>query len=81
MPSSRGTRRAKLRRPGRSGAPAFSLGRVLMMFSQEGLGNPTQEAQANAGKLKDWIASKLPETNVSVQPVIVFLDPRPTRYH
>jgi hypothetical protein len=54
----------------------FSLGRALMMFSQEGLGNPTQEAQANAAKLKDWITSKLAETNVSVQPVIVFLDPR-----
>jgi hypothetical protein len=47
-----------------------------MRFSQEGLGNPTQEAQANAGKLKDWIASNLPELNVAVQPVIVFLDPR-----
>ena len=54
----------------------FSLGRALMMFSQEGLGNPTQEAQASASKLGDWIKTKLPDSNVAVQPVIVFLDPR-----
>ncbi len=54
----------------------FSLSRALMMFSQEGMGNPTQEATANAGKLTDWIRGKLPDTTVSAQPVIVFLDPR-----
>lgn len=54
----------------------FSLGRALMMFSQEGMGNPTQEAQANAAKLTDWIRSRLPESTATAQPVIIFIDPR-----
>jgi hypothetical protein len=55
---------------------AFSLSRALMMFSQEGMGNPSQEAQSNAGKLADWVKAKLPDTPVNVQPAIIFLDPR-----
>ncbi len=54
----------------------FSIGRALMVFSQEGMGNPTQDAQASAAKLTEWIRSKLPESTVTVQPAIVFLDPR-----
>jgi hypothetical protein len=54
----------------------FSLGRLLMAFSQEGMGNPTQEAEQTAKKLNDWIRTKLPESTVTAQPVIVFLDPR-----
>ncbi len=54
----------------------FSLGRALMMFSQEGMGNPTQEAQTNAAKLTNWIRSQLPESTATAQPVIVFIDPR-----
>lgn len=55
---------------------AFSLSRALMMFSQEGMGNPTQEAQTNAARLTDWIRKNLPDSTVTAQPVIVFLDPR-----
>jgi len=54
----------------------FSLGRALLAFSQEGMGNPTQEAQANAAKLTEWIRSKLPESTVTAQPAIIFIDPR-----
>lgn len=54
----------------------FSLGRALMVFSQEGMGNPTQDAQTTAAKLTEWVRSKLPDSTVSAQPVIVFLDPR-----
>jgi hypothetical protein len=54
----------------------FSLGRALLVFSQEGLGNPSQEAQAAAGKLTDWVREKLPEVNVTAQPIVVFIDPR-----
>jgi hypothetical protein len=54
----------------------FSIGRLLMMFSQEGMGNPTQDAQANAAKLTKWIRTNLPESTTDVQPVIVFIDPR-----
>lgn len=54
----------------------FSLGRILLVFSQEGLGNPSQEAQAAANKLTSWVHQKLPEVNVTAQPIVVFIDPR-----
>lgn len=54
----------------------FSVGRALLAFSQEGLGNPTQEAQAHALKVQEWIRGQLPEIPVTVQPAIVFIDPR-----
>ena len=54
----------------------FSFSRIFMLFAQEGLGNPTEEAQMQAGKLNDWIRGKLPDVSVQVQPAIVFIDPR-----
>jgi hypothetical protein len=55
---------------------AFSIGRALLMFSQEGLGNPSQDSQERAAKLTEWIRAKLPESTVTAQPAIIFLDPR-----
>jgi hypothetical protein len=54
----------------------FSLGRALLMFSQEGLGNPTQDAQQYAAKLTEWVRGKLPEITITAQPAIIFTDPR-----
>ncbi len=54
----------------------FSLRRLLLLFAQEGLGNPTEEARTQASHLQDWIRSRLPEVAVVVQPAIVFIDPR-----
>lgn len=54
----------------------FSLGRLLSIFAQEGLGNPTTDAQVQAAKLGAWISGKLPDLSVEVQPLIVFIDPR-----
>jgi hypothetical protein len=54
----------------------FSLARVLAVFAQEGLGNPTTEAQTHAAKLGEWIRSTLPNITVDVQPIIIFIDPR-----
>jgi hypothetical protein len=54
----------------------FSLSRILMVFAQEGLGNPTTEAQEQAGRLTSWIQQKLPEMTPNVQPVIIFIDER-----
>jgi hypothetical protein len=54
----------------------LSLGRLLSIFAQEGLGNPTADAQAQAAKLDAWIKGKLPDVNVEVQPGIVFIDAR-----
>ncbi len=56
----------------------FSLSRVLLVFAQEGLGNPTEEARRQAAQLQDWLHSKLPEVSANVEPVIVFIDPRVT---
>lgn len=54
----------------------FSLGRVFLLFAQEGLGNPTEEARAQGARLQEWIRSNLPDVKVDVQPVIVFIDAR-----
>jgi hypothetical protein len=54
----------------------LSLGRLLSIFAQEGLGNPTVDAQGQAAKLGDWIKGKLPDVTISVQPVVVFINPR-----
>lgn len=54
----------------------FSLTRALLFFSQEGLGNPSQEAQAQAAQLSSWIKTRLPDISVTVQPVVVFIDER-----
>jgi hypothetical protein len=54
----------------------LSLGKVLMFFAQEGLGNPTAEAIEMANRLGSWIKSKLPNLSGNVQPAIVFVDER-----
>lgn len=54
----------------------LTLGRLLSIFAQEGLGNPTLDAQGQAAKLGAWVKGKLPDLNIEVQPAIVFIDPR-----
>jgi hypothetical protein len=54
----------------------FSLARVLALFGQEGLGNPTTDAQAQASKLGEWIKGKLPDAAAEVRPIVVFIDSR-----
>ena len=53
-----------------------TLARLLLLFGQEGLGNPSAEAQAQAAKLSDWIKTRLPNVSAAVQPVVVFIDER-----
>ncbi|OQA46353.1 MAG: hypothetical protein BWY52_00788 [Chloroflexi bacterium ADurb.Bin325] len=53
-----------------------SLSRLFLLFAQEGLGNPTEEARLQAAKLTEWLRTKLPDLTVSVQPAVVFIDPR-----
>lgn len=53
----------------------FSLGRFLTAFGQEGLGNPTLEAQEDAKKLQQYLTKHMPELNIEVQPMVVFLNP------
>lgn len=51
------------------------LRRLFGWMTQEGLGNPTREAMAEASTLQRFFAKKLPEVEVSVQPIIVFGSP------
>jgi len=61
---------------GKTWKSKFSLSRMFMLFAQEGLGNPTEEARLHAAKLTEWIRTKLPEVAVNVQPAVVFIDAR-----
>jgi len=56
----------------------FKWTRLLTLFAQEGLGNPEREAEAQAIKMKRFIAAHLPEEEaaaVPVQGVVIFLAP------
>lgn len=53
-----------------------TLARLLLLFGQEGLGNPSAEAQAQAVKLGDWIKAQRPNVAATVQPMVVFIDER-----
>lgn len=54
----------------------LSLGKILLFFGQEGLGNPTAEALETAGRLDTWIKANLPDVSAPVQPAVVFIDER-----
>jgi hypothetical protein len=54
----------------------LTLGKVLMAFAQEGLGNPTSEAINQAEQLATWIKKQQPDFQPKVQPVVVFIDER-----
>jgi hypothetical protein len=47
----------------------------FMWLANDSLGNPVREAQAEADSLQRYLAKKLPEVEVPVQPAIVFVNP------
>ncbi len=49
--------------------------RFLLAFSNEGIGNPSSDAEVDATKLQDFIKKNLPESDVEVQPVALFINP------
>ena len=49
--------------------------RILAWFAQDSLGNPTREAESEADALRRYVAKKIPDIEVPVQPVIVFANP------
>lgn len=49
--------------------------RFLLAFSNEGIGNPSSDAQLDASKLQDFIKKNLPDTDIEVQPVALFINP------
>lgn len=53
----------------------FSIMRFLTAFGQEGLGNPTLESQEDAKKMQAYLAIHMPDLDVDVQPIVLFLNP------
>jgi hypothetical protein len=54
----------------------FNWGRLLLLFGQEGLGNPTREVRGEIGRLRHFLDSRLPEADVPIEGLIVFTNPR-----
>jgi NACalpha-BTF3-like transcription factor len=57
----------------------FKISRLITAFGQEGLGNPALEAIDEAEKLRNYLASHLPDLDINeipITPVVVFLHPR-----
>lgn len=48
----------------------------LLAFSNEGIGNPTLDAQNDAAKMQKYIGEHLPEVDVEVQPLALFIHPQ-----
>lgn len=48
----------------------------LLAFSNEGIGNPGLDAESDAAKLQKYIAQRLPDANVEVQPLALFINPQ-----
>jgi hypothetical protein len=48
----------------------------LLAFSNEGIGNPTLDAQNDAAKMQKYIAERLPDVQVEVQPLALFINPQ-----
>jgi hypothetical protein len=66
----------KLTNTGDKWQQPFSLGRMLMAFSNEGVGNPTVDAQNDARKLQQYLSTHIPELSTEVQPLVLFINPR-----
>lgn len=50
--------------------------RLTAFFGQEGLGNPTAEARAEASALLRFLHKHIPDVDNAVQPIIVFTNPK-----
>jgi hypothetical protein len=53
----------------------LSLRRLLRFFTEEGLGNPTKDAQRELEKVRKYIEEHSPEADVDVQALVVFANP------
>jgi hypothetical protein len=50
--------------------------RILRLFGQEGLGNPTREVRAEVEKLRRFLAQRIPDAEVPIEGVVVFANPQ-----
>lgn len=54
----------------------FNWGRLLLLFGQEGLGNPTREVGGEIERLRRFLDKRSPEADVPIEGLIVFTNPR-----
>jgi len=66
----------KVRCEGERWRHASGWKRILRLFGQEGLGNPTKEVRAEVEKLRRFLAQRLPGEEAPVEGVIVFTNPQ-----
>jgi hypothetical protein len=66
----------KVNNQGRKWSSKWSAGKILMVFAQEGLGNPTIEAIDTTQRLAKWLNDKLPDVQANIQPAIVWMTER-----
>jgi hypothetical protein len=57
------------------GRQAMTLGRLLGLMAQEGIGHLAREARTEAEALEHHVAKHLPEAQIAVMPVVVFVHP------
>jgi hypothetical protein len=54
----------------------FSIARIFLAFSSEGVGNPTLDSQQDARKMQQYLAKHIPDLDVEVQPLVLFTNPK-----
>jgi hypothetical protein len=54
----------------------FTFWHIFLWLAEERLGNPSKRANAEAQKLRRFVTNRLPEADILIQPVIVFVDPK-----
>jgi hypothetical protein len=54
---------------------AFRWQHLWRLLSQESLGNPTKQANEEADKARRFLSDRLPDVNVPIRPLVVFIDP------
>jgi len=68
--------RGKVRSQGEKWHHEARWTRVLRVFGQEGLGNPTKEVRTEVEKLRRFLAQRFPEDDVPIEGVVVFTNPQ-----
>jgi hypothetical protein len=53
----------------------FNVGRLLRFFVEEGLGNPSQDAQQEAADLRKFVRKSVPDADFPLSTLIVFTAP------
>ena len=54
----------------------FNLGRFVRWLAEVPMGNPSQQVQAEVQKMQQFVSKHLPDTDVPMQPLVVFDSPK-----